>query len=391
VNLLDLFIVLAGAAAAYGGYRLGFLARIFSWAGLAVGALVADHFLPDVVAFFANSDPQIRLIAAISFLVGASMLGQGVGLAIGSLLHAALPLGAGLRQGDRVAGSALGVAGVLAAVWVLTPALAAVSGWPAEAIRGSAIAHLVEDVAPTPPQTMQALRRFVQDGTFPAVFNELRRSPDPGPPPVEGLPAAVQQRVVQSTVKVTGEACRRIQEGSGFAVGPDLVVTNAHVVAGERAPKVQPFPGTRTLSATVVLFDPNRDLALLRVPNLGEQPLPVATAKQGDTGAVFGHPGGGDLRAAPARVSQELIAEGRDIYDRNATRRHIFVLAAALRPGDSGAALVNKSGDVVGVAFAIAPDKPGVSYALTDKELRPVLTAGAANTAPVSTGGCLDS
>src|SRR5581483_9398213 len=114
VNLLDLLIILLAAAAAYGGYRLGFLARIFSWAGLAVGALVADRFLPDVVAFFSSSDPPIR------------------------------PLAAGLRQGDRVAGSALGIVGVLTAVWVLTPALAAVSGWPAEAIRGSAVAHLVE-------------------------------------------------------------------------------------------------------------------------------------------------------------------------------------------------------------------------------------------------------
>jgi len=388
LNLLDLLIILTAGAAAYGGYRLGFLARIFSWAGLAVGALVADRFLPDVVGFFSSSDPQIRLIAAISFLVGASMLGQGVGLAVGSLLHAALPLGAGLRQGDRIAGSALGVVGVLAAVWVLTPALAAVPGWPAEATRGSAIAHLVEDVAPAPPETMQALRRFVQDGTFPAVFNELRRSPDIGPPPIEGLPEAVHQRVQQSTVKVTGEACRRIQEGSGFAALPDVIVTNAHVVAGEKAPRVETRQG-KSLPATVVLFDTNRDLALLRVPGLSEEPLPVAKAKEGDLGAVYGHPGGGELRAAPAKISQELIAVGRDIYDRNDTRRSIFVLASNLRPGDSGAALVNKAGQVVGVAFAIAPDKPGVSYALTDKELTPVLAKG--GTTPVSTGGCLDT
>jgi S1-C subfamily serine protease len=388
LNLLDLVILVTAGAAAYGGYRLGFLARIFSWAGLAIGALVADRFLPDVVAFFSSSDPQIRLIAAISFLVGASMLGQGVGLAVGSLLHAALPLGTGLRQGDRAAGSVLGIVGVLAAVWVLTPALAAVPGWPAEATRGSAIANLVEDVAPAPPETMQALRRFVQDGTFPAVFNELRRSPDPGPPPIEGLAPEVHQRVVQSTVKVTGEACRRIQEGSGFVAMPGIVVTNAHVVAGEKAPRVEPFQG-KSLPATVVLFDANRDLALLRVPGLTEQPLRVDTAKEGETGAVYGHPGGGELRAAPAKISQELVAVGRDIYDRNDTRRHIFVLASNLRPGDSGAALVDKTGDVVGVAFAIAPDKPGVSYALTDKELRPVLAA--ATTTAVSTGGCLDT
>jgi S1-C subfamily serine protease len=387
LNLLDLFIVVTAGAAAYGGYRLGFLARIFSWAGLAIGALVADRFLPDVVSFFSSSDPQIRLIAAISFLVGASMLGQGIGLAVGSLLHAALPMGAGFRQGDRIAGSVLGVVGVLAAVWVLTPALAAVPGWPADAALGSAIAHVVDDLAPHPPETMQALRRFVQDGTFPAVFNELRRSPTVGPPPIEGLPEAVHQRVVQSTVKVTGEACRRIQEGSGFAAMPDMIVTNAHVVAGEKAPRVE-TPQGKNLAATVVLFDTNRDLALLRVPGLSEQPLQVGKAKEGDTGAVYGHPGGGDLRAAPAKISQELIAVGRDIYDRTDTRRSIFVLAAALRPGDSGAALIDKAGAVVGVAFAIAPDKPGVSYALTDKELRPVLAA--AGTTAVSTGGCLD-
>jgi S1-C subfamily serine protease len=386
LNLLDLLIVLMAAAAAYGGYRLGFLARIFSWAGLAIGALVADRFLPDVVAFFSASDPQIRLIAAISFLVGAAMLGQGVGLAVGSLLHAALPLGAGLRQGDRIAGSALGVVGVMAAVWVLTPALAAVPGWPAESTRGSTFAHLVEDLAPAPPETMQALRRFVQDGTFPAVFNELRRSPDPGPPPIDGLPPEVHQRVVRSTVKVTGEACRRIQEGSGFVAMPGLVVTNAHVVAGERAPRVEPFEG-KSLPATVVLFDANRDLALLRVPGLGEQPLPVAKAKEGETGAVYGHPGGGPLRPAPAKISQELIAVGRDIYDRNDTRRSIFVLASNLRPGDSGAALVNKTGQVVGVAFAIAPDEPNTAYALNSTELNEVLDMP--RNGAVDTGDCI--
>jgi S1-C subfamily serine protease len=167
-----------------------------------------------------------------------------------------------------------------------------------------------------------------------------------------------------------------------------MVVTNAHVVAGEKAPRVEPYEG-KSLPATVILFDANRDLALLRVPGLAAAPLPVSKAKEGDTGVVYGHPGGGDLRPAPARISQELIAVGRDIYDRNDTRRHIFVLASNLRPGDSGAAFVDKKGQVVGVAFAIAPDKPGVSYALTDKELTPVLAK--AGTTAVSTGGCLDT
>jgi S1-C subfamily serine protease len=390
VNLLDLIILAMLGMAAYGGYRLGFLARIFSWAGLAVGALVADRFLPDVVGFFSSSDPQIRLLAAVSFLVGAAMLGQGLGLAVGSLLHAALPFGAGLRQGDRVAGSAVGGLGVLAAVWVLTPALAAVPGWTAQETRGSAVVEAIGSFAPDPPDTMQALRRFVADGAFPSVFNELRASPDPGPPPIEGLPAEVHQRVVRSTVKITGEACRRIQEGSGFTALPDMVVTNAHVVAGEKVPRVVTLEGKR-LDATVVLFDPRRDLAVLRVPGLGQDPLKVGKGKEGDTGAVYGHPGGADLRAAPAVISQKLIAVGRDIYDREETRRNIFVLGSNLRPGDSGGALIDKAGAVVGVAFAIAPDKPGTSYALTDDELRPVLTTAGTATAAVGTGRCLDT
>jgi S1-C subfamily serine protease len=390
VNLLDVIIVVTLGMAAYGGYRLGFLARIFSWAGLAVGAVVADRFLPDVVGFFSSSDPQIRLLAAVAFLVGAAMLGQGLGLAVGSLLHAALPLGAGLRQGDRVAGSAVGGVGVLAAVWVLTPALAAVPGWTARETRDSAVVEAIGSFAPDPPDTMQSLRRFVADGTFPSVFNELRASPDPGPPPIDGLPTEVHQRVVRSTVKVTGEACRRIQEGSGFTAMPDMVVTNAHVVAGEKVPRVITLEGKR-MDATVVLFDPRRDLAVLRVPGLGQEPLKVGKGKEGDTGAVYGHPGGAELRAAPALISQKLIAVGRDIYDREETRRNIFVLGSNLRPGDSGGALIDKAGAVVGVAFAIAPDKPGTSYALTDDELRPVLTAAGTAGAAVGTGRCLDA
>ncbi len=390
MNLLDVIILATLAMAAYGGYRLGFLARIFSWAGLAVGALVADHFLPDVVGFFSSSDPQIRLLAAVSFLVGAAMLGQGLGLAVGSLLHAALPFGARLRQGDRVAGGAVGGIGVLAAVWVLTPALAAVPGWTARETRDSFVVEAIGSFAPDPPDTMQALRRFVADGTFPSVFNELRASPDPGPPPIEGLPAEVHQRVVRSTVKITGEACRRIQEGSGFTALPDMVVTNAHVVAGEKVPRVITLEGKR-FDATVVLFDPRRDLAVLRVAGLGQEPLRVGKGKEGETGAVYGHPGGAELRAAPAVISQKLIAVGRDIYDREETRRNIFVLGSNLRPGDSGGALIDKAGAVVGVAFAIAPDKPGTSYALTDDELRPVLTTAGTATAAVGTGRCLDS
>jgi S1-C subfamily serine protease len=103
---------------------------------------------------------------------------------------------------------------------------------------------------------------------------------------------------------------------------------------------------------------------------------------------VFGHPGGSDaLVIAPAAIDQEITATGRDLYDTRSIRRDVFVLAAELHPGDSGGPLVNASGAVVGVAFAIAPDRPSTAYALTSKEINAALDQP--HGPAVSTGRCL--
>lgn len=388
MNALDGLILGTLILAALGGYRLGFLARILSWAGLAIGVVAAAHFLPSVVGLFDRNDSQVRLIAALTFLLGVSMLAQGIGLAAGSLIHATLPVGVGFRQVDRVAGGVLGGMGVLVSVWLLTPALSHTNGWAARETAHSAMVRAIDGVAPEAPDTLRALKRLVGGdfATLPDVFAGLRAAPDVGAPPPTGLAAAVHQKVVQSTVKVTGEACRRIQEGSGFAVAPETVVTNAHVVAGEHDTRVV-TPQGRELRATVVAFDPNRDIAILRVAKLNEPALTVGRARVGVNGAVYGHPGGGQLRAAPAAIRQRVTALGTDIYDQNRTRRDVFVLASDLHPGDSGGALVDQAGVVVGVAFAIAPDRPQTGYALTDRELREEMKV--VGTGPVPTGPCI--
>jgi S1-C subfamily serine protease len=187
-------------------------------------------------------------------------------------------------------------------------------------------------------------------------------------------------------VKIEGEACDRIQEGSGFFVADGLVVTNAHVVAGEDDSDVVLSDGT-TIDATVVGFDPERDLAVLRTASTGRPGLALREADIGTTGGVFGHPGGGPLEISPFEVGEEITAVGTDIYDGGPTERDILVLAADLAPGDSGAALVDTQGQVVGVAFAIAPDRGGVAYALSIDELREVLAGDL--TSERDTGGCL--
>jgi S1-C subfamily serine protease len=102
---------------------------------------------------------------------------------------------------------------------------------------------------------------------------------------------------------------------------------------------------------------------------------------------VFGHPGGGPLRAAPYEVGRKVVATGTDIYDGARTERSVLVLASDLHPGDSGAALVDPDGQVVGIAFAIAPDKGGVAYALAMTELDAVASTDLSRT--VDTGPCL--
>ena len=132
-----------------------------------------------------------------------------------------------------------------------------------------------------------------------------------------------------------------------------------------------------------------RDLAVLSVPGLHASPLPLAAGFKGDSGAVYGHPGGGRLTAAPARVGEEILAVGTDIYRTASSRRHVYVLAANLAPGDSGGPFVDTRGDVIGIAFAIDPGRNATGYALTDAEVRPVLAAAQGRHDAVNTGRCL--
>jgi S1-C subfamily serine protease len=386
VNALDLAIVLAVVIAAIFGYRLGFVSRALSWAGLAGALVIAIRLLPDLMTTLTNTSPRGRLVAALAFVIGLALLGQALGLAVGALLHSRLPGVTAIQRGDRIAGAAVGALGVVVLVWLILPALTSAPGWPARAVQGSQIASTIEHVAPEPPASLRELGRMVAEAPYPEVF-----SPDDGPaavgsPPETVLAPAVDARVRAAVVRVEGRACDQIQDGTGFVIRPGLIATNAHVVAGERTTSVFLSDG-RKLDARVVRFDPRRDLAILAVEDLRLAPLTIAAGQEGLVGAVYGHPGGLDLRAAPARTAEEIDARGTDIYRTTPTSRDVFVLAAQLAPGDSGAPLVDQLGRVVGVAFAIDPGRDGTAYALTTSELEPALANLSDQTA--ETGSCL--
>lgn len=373
MNALDLVIAAAVLAAAGGGWRLGVAHRLASWTGMTAGLGVAVLVLPGLADALATATPRARLVAVLAFLAGMGLCGQAAGLGVGLLLarrrgrppgpHGAL---------DRAGGALVGATGGLVLVWLALPALASAPGWPARTARHSAIASTLERLAPPPPAALRAVGRIVAEVPYPEVFTRLEDGRAAGPPPRAGVSGTVLGRAAQSVVRVAGRACEVIQEGTGFAVADELVLTNAHVVAGERRTTVH-APGSPPASGTVVAFDPVRDLALLRVDGLGRPPLPLADTDTGAVVAVLGHPAGGPLRVAPARVAERIVATGTDITRRSTSEREVLVLATRLAPGDSGAPLVAGSGAAVGVAFAVDPASPVTAYALTVSEIRAFL------------------
>ncbi|HEV8297735.1 MAG TPA: MarP family serine protease [Acidimicrobiales bacterium] len=381
MDQFDLVFAAAAALAVFGGYQAGFTTRVLSWLGLGVGLIVGVEALPWLLDHLGDASRLTVVVLTLAVVLLPAAVGEAAGFAIGGRLA---PRSRRADDIDRSLGGLAGFAGAVAIVWLILPVLAATPGWPAQLVDDSVVARTVRDHLPDPPDVPEALRSFVDQ--FPEPFEALQPPVTVQPPASTGLDNATARRVATSVVKVEAQACDRIQLGTGFVVDESLVVTNAHVVAGERSTTVERDDGRR-LRATLVAFDPGRDLALLSVPRLGRSPLPVGVARRADSGGVFGHPGGDSLRIAPFTVARPAEAVGKDIYGRAAVHRDILELAAALRPGDSGSALVDPTGEVVGVAFAISNEQAGVAYALATSELDATLRGP--HDQPVDAGPCI--
>ncbi len=388
--MLDLVIAILVVTSVIGGWRLGLLTGATSWVLLVQALVLATMLLPPIATTLGGEDPGLRLLVAALLFITAGFAGQRAGIVLGRhFRRSLLPEEGPSRRRDKVAGAVAAPLAVVLGLWLLIlPPLSEMAGSFSELTQDSTLVGAIDAAFPDPPETSQALRRLAGPAGAPHVFKGLIPALDTGPPPTDsGLGPQVVSRVSASTVQVEGIACRFERDGSGFTVGRELVVTNAHVVAGQQRTFVI-RPDGRRLRAQVTVFDPVRDLALLQVPGLDQAPLTLAEGRVGTTAAVFGHPEGQTkLEISPAAIRQQVNALGPDLYQLGMTRRAVYVLAAELAPGDSGGALVNADGQVVGVAFAISPDNRGTAYALAVSELRSVLAA--ARETPASTGLCI--
>ena len=392
MNLLDALLLLAVAAAAWSGYRQGLVVGILSLAGFLGGAAVGVWLAPQIVQRWHGGLTQAGV--AIAIVLALATLAQVLLSRLGLWLRARFRYRL-VHTIDAGLGSVASVVAVLVMTWLLASALRAgpVPALSAE-IRDSRLVQAIDRTMPGQADVwLGSFRELVGRRDFPQVFNSIAAEtivPVQAPNPAEAGTAGVR-RAAASIVKITGDApsCSRSIEGSGFVFAPHRVMTNAHVVAGVRTPRVRVGGVGRSYPATVVLFDPGRDVAVLFVPGLDARALSFSTrGSRGDSAVVAGFPLDGPYRLDPARIRGIVTAHGSDIYGRRQVAREIFSLYAQVRPGNSGGPLLATSGQVYGVVFAESIDDPNTGYALTATEVATDAAQGRSATAAVGTGRC---
>lgn len=392
--MIDIILLLLMAAYTVSGYRQGFLISASSLVGfLGCGAL-GMWLLPDILGGWLQGPSDLRssLILVGGVLICAA-LGQGVFGALGARLKNRVRF-APAHMVDAALGAVASLVAICLLTWFVAGAVRGVAGPVSRQIGRSHIVAALDDVIPSrAAELFTGFRSLLDRGGFPKVFESL------GPErilPIDPPDGAVAQSkavrdAARSIVKVTGIArsCSRSQEGSGWVVAPEKVVTNAHVVAGERSQVVR-IGGTGTAyDAHVVLFDPKRDIAVLDVPGLPAPPLKLGPdVGRGTSAVVAGFPENGPYTVGAARVRQVIEATGNDIYDRPGIERQVYSLYARVRPGNSGGPLLGTDGKVIGIVFATSLDDPNTGYALTMHEAAPILEQAPGANTPVRTGGC---
>jgi hypothetical protein len=346
VTALDWIIIAFTALMAMWGYAQGLIVGALSLAGFAGGAVLGARIGPLLLEEGSRS-PYAPLFA----LVGALLLGGAFASGLEVIgLHLRLRLGERLGALDGAGGAVLVACLGLGLVWIVGAVALQTPGARElrEPFQRSAILRELNERLPPSGPILKALARF---DPFPQVD---------GPAPKVRPPDAAIARDPQvdaagaSVVRVTGTACGLGVQGSGWVAREGVVVTNAHVVAGQDDTEVQPGGDGPRFDAQAILFDARNDLAVLSAPGLGGVPaLPLhVNAKVGTSAAILGFPENGSYDVRPGRLGQTSTVVTQDAYGRGPVRRRITSLRGQVRSGNSGGPMVDGQGRVVTTIFA---------------------------------------
>jgi S1-C subfamily serine protease len=385
--LIDVLIIIFAISSVVRGKEIGFVRQLFSTIGFFGGLFIGTYLQPFTVTLVHSSES--RSIVTIVTTLGSALILLALGEYIGAIVKHKV-MQRNIDSVDNVLGSVLSLISLLVSIWLT---VAIINSLPLPTIqedfRESRIITALDRFLPSAPSTIADIGKLIDPNGFPQVFigSEPTPSQSVALPNLGALSAAVADDRA-SVDKVVGQGCGGIVEGSSFIVGNNLLVTNAHVVAGIRHPYVDDTNGTH--SATVISFDPNLDLAILRVHNLAGTALPIVTGTVADKtpAAVLGYPGGGPFNAGAAAVLEEFTATGRNIYGSGNTNRSVYEIQADIIPGNSGGPLVNEAGQVIGVVFAESTTYNHVGYALTTSKVVSEINQAKNDQTAVSTGSC---
>jgi hypothetical protein len=380
VTTLDWIIVAFTVVMAAWGYAQGLIVGALSLAGFAAGAFVGSRLGPLVLDDGAESP-----YAPLSALIGAVLVG-GILASLFELLGFRLRGRLGQRLGvlDGVAGAllvgclGLFLAWVGGAVALNTPGATDLR----EPIQRSKILGELNASLPPSGPLIQALARF---DPFPEIDG-----PDADVPPPDSKIARDRdvRRAAASVVKVLGTACGLGVQGSGWVAAPGTVVTNAHVVAGQDDTTVELRGEGESLDAEAIWFDPRNDVAILRVPGLGDARALKRneSAERGTAAAILGFPQNGPYDVRPARLGQTSTVVTQDAYGRGPVERKITSVRGRVRSGNSGGPVIDSAGRVLTTIFAASVSDSGRSgFGVPDSIVRQGLERAQS---PVDTGPC---
>ncbi|MFF4115155.1 MarP family serine protease [Streptomyces sp. NPDC001714] len=394
MDLLDLVLVLVVLVYAASGYRRGLVAGCVSLAGFVGGAVIGVWVLPWVMELVTRGTATATVVAVLTVLVPA-VVGHELAGRLALRLRRELDQGP-LRVADGMGGAVANSVAVLIVAWVAASVLGASSS-PAvtTAIRDSKLLGAVQDTMPdTTPAWFSRATSALTEAGFPQVFNpfENESTARVAKPSGDNVTAAATNAAKRSTVKIEGSSGTQGREGSGFVFAPEHVMTNAHVVAGIDNPSVRIGGVGPSYDAEVVLFDPDRDVAVLYVPQLRAPVLRFDTsAARGNSAVVAGYPQDGDLNLQAATVANKVQATGQNIYSDATVTREIYSIRSTVRPGNSGGPLLTTGGKVYGVVFARSTSDDETGYVLTADEVATDAARAAHATSPVDTGELITS
>jgi S1-C subfamily serine protease len=389
---VDVLVLVLALLAGVSGARQGMVAAAASFIGVLAGAVIGVRIAPSLIAGYES--PEVRVALGVSIVIVLVALGETLGVLLGRAVQRRIDAEA-VRQVDTFLGAVVQGMAALVVAWLVALPLTKSSAYTelTGAVRDSSVLRIVDTMMPNVLRQLPSeLTRLLDVSGFPDVLAPFSPTPitDVGPADPVLLNSPVVRQARASVLKVRGRArsCSRALEGTAFVIAPQRVITNAHVVAGTDRVQVETADGT--LDATVVTYDPETDVAILRVPGLHAPVLPLAAkpAISGTSGLVLGYPLDGPYTASAARVRDRIHLRGPDIYNATTVVRNVYTVRAVVRSGNSGGPLLDGSGQVLGLVFGAAVDNDETGFVLADDEIADDVATASSRNVEVSTGTC---